>query len=183
MPKKNALTERVAGGKWGPAMSALRTDHHRAFVLALMEQVGEPNATLAAEVAGFGGESPVGLRVTAHRLIHDDRIQAAIQEEARKRLISGGLMASAELLRIVADRGHKDQLKAIGMLMDRAGMHALTEHKVTVENVSDREALARINQRLAEMGFDLEGRKKFLGRAGITDVEYEEVTADGAAPV
>lgn len=175
MPKTTALTAKVATGKWGPAMAALRSDNHRAFVIALMEQVGEPNASDAARAAGFGGENPGSVGVAAHRLIHDDGIQAAVQEVARKRLISGGIMASTELLRIVADRGHKDQLKAIGMLMDRAGMHALTEHKVTVENVSDKEALARINQRLADMGFDLEGRKKFLGRAGITDVEFEEV--------
>jgi hypothetical protein len=43
------------GGSWGPAMAALPSDRHRAFVLALFEVKPGYGANVAApKIAGFG---------------------------------------------------------------------------------------------------------------------------------
>lgn len=167
---------RIDAGQLGPAMKALPTDRMRAFVMALLS-LGNNDNTAAANAAGYSAESQNGLRVTAHRLAHDERILAAVQEEARRRIRSGAIMASSHLLNIADNPSHKDQLKAIDMLLNRAGLHATSEHKVTVEHVdaNEKEALARINAKMTALGFDDDQKKKMLGSYGITDVEFVEV--------
>jgi phage terminase small subunit len=159
-------------------MRALKTDRQRAFVVALLD-LGTSNATRAAQAAGFSEENRNAAKVTAHRLMHDESIQAAILEEAKRRINAGATAAVTHLLAIAENPEHKDQLKAIGMVLDRSGLHATTEHKVTVENTTESEALRRIHEKLEAMGLPVEERKSLLKKAGVVDVDFVEVT-DGA---
>ena len=147
-----------------------------------MLDLGSVDHTRCAAAAGYsaGPEGSSALRVTAHRLAHDEKIQAAIQEEARRRMKAGSIMAASVLLNIAGNPAHKDQLKAATQLLDRSGLHALSEHKVTVENTpADEKAMvARITELAKKLDID---PKKLLGERGIVvDAEYEIVeSGDG----
>lgn len=156
-------------GKWGAAMLALPTDRQRQFVMALVEY-GDINFTQAAIRAGF---SPASASVTGHRLAHDEGIQAAIREEAHRRLGSAGIAASSFLLSALSDPlvQTKDKLKAAEMIFNRIGLPAQSEHKVTVEHtMSDDEKLERIKELAAKHGVSVQS---LLG--DFVDAEFTEV--------
>ena len=191
MPARGKLTKAVFDGNaacaatrtavvmrgeanFGPAMSAL-TEKQRLFVLYLLES-GSDNHTRAAAFAGYASESENSLRVTAHRLAHDAKVQAAMHEEAQRRMRASAIMASSRLIEIANNPMHKDQLRAIGMLLNRVGLHEASEHKVTVEHtMSDSEMRARIVTLCNEMGID---PAKMLGHDAPKAIEadYVEVT-------
>lgn len=176
-----AVTLNMPDGKFGPAMEKLNP-RQRAFVLAMLDMGGAMNHTAAARAAGYSdtGGADSGIRVAGHRLAHDIKIQAAIREEAGRRMNSGAIMAASVLIDIAANPVHKDQLKAATQLLDRAGLNAVTEHKITVDHLGgdDRELLQRVKTMAKELGIDPE---KLLGTAGLTDVDFEVV--GGAAPI
>lgn len=167
------LIELQVEGAYGPAMRALPTDNQRRFVIALLE-LGNMNHTRAAQMAGYtGGDN--GLRVTAHRLFHDDAVQAAIHEEATRRLSSAKIMAVSKLLEIADTAPEpKDRLKAVGMILNRVGMHEKTEHHVTTQDVSktDEAMVERIKALASRLGLD---QRALLGEAGVVDAEFTEV--------
>lgn len=184
MARSVTVTHTVEDGDLGPKMRAL-THRQQSFVLALLIN-GDNNATRAAIDAGFK-QSPNSnsISVNAHRLIHDARVQEAIQEEATRRVNAGAILAASELLKIAKDPAHKSQLKAIGMVLNRAGLHEKTEHNVNVQHtISEGDLVANIKALAQELGVD---PKLLLGQAAgkkalpapITDVEYEEVSAAG----
>lgn len=151
-------------GSLGPAMNALANDNQRAFVIALLNN-GDDNHKRAALDAGYTGTDNA-LRVTGHRLYHDDGILAAIHEEAVRRLNAGKIMAVSTLLTLA--RGAQkdgDKLKAIDMILNRTGMHGMTEHKVTVNDISKTDAamVERINTLAKELGIPID-LEKMLGR-------------------
>ena len=169
----------IVEGRWGPHMAAL-TERQRAFVSAIME-MGDNNHKRAAAMAGFTGNDNT-LRVTGHRLAHDSRVQAAMQEEAQRRLNASTVMAVSVLVNIANDTimDPKHRIKAAGMIMDRTGLHAKSEHKVVTEDVSrtDEAMVARIKELASMLGID---EKKLLGqdraaRQPIVEAEFTEVT-------
>src|SRR5690349_3017404 len=101
---------RVEKGRLGPKMKALN-DRQQAFVVALLTQ-GTRNYAAAARTAGYQGEESGALRVSAHRLAHDERILAALREETERRMQASIGMAAEVLLSIAEDPTHKDRLKA-----------------------------------------------------------------------
>jgi phage terminase small subunit len=122
-------------GEMGPKMSALTTKQ-QAFIVAIME-LGTRDFTRAAAAAGYSeGGSHGALKVTAFRLAHDPRIQEAMFEFSQRRMNSGGPIAVDVVFEIMTDPTHKDRLKAAQIFLDRTGLHAKSEHKVTVEDVS-----------------------------------------------
>lgn len=162
-------------GRLGPKMKVL-TKRQRAFVVALLEQ-GDTNFMAAAGAAGYSAKSANSLRVAGHNLAHDTRIREAMHEVASQRLQSGLVMAASKLIEIAADAKAKDsdRLKAIGMIMNRAGMHEMSEHKVTVEHLgSDAEELKKITEELRSRGQDPAAFLKSFGLT-ITDAEYTVV--------
>ena len=164
-------------GKLGPAMLALPTDGMRAFVYAMLDTGGQ-NQMLCAKESGYTGTERT-LAVTGHRLAHDERVQAAIQEEARRRLNAGAILAVNTVLSIAANATHKDQLRAATAILDRTGLHTTSEHKVTVERSEDERAIIR---EIMEYGkkFNLDV-KALLGAQGIDietiDAEFTEATS------
>lgn len=154
----------------GPKMMAL-TPRQRAFVFAMLE-TGQDDHTRCARMAGYTGNDNV-LYVTAHRLAHDEKIQTAIHEQASKRLKAGAIMATGTLLAIAKNPVHKDQLKAALEIMNRSGLHAITESKVTHEHtLDDKAAIQRVKDLALSLGIDA---KKLLGNYGIVEAEYTEV--------
>lgn len=137
---------------FGPAMRALPTDGMRKFVMALLE-LGSNNHTRAALMAGYAAGSDNSLRVTAYRLAHDERVLAAIHEESHRRLHSGKIMAVSVLLNL-AERAAKDsdKLKAIDMVLNKTGLHNISESIVTTrdDSATDDAMIARITH-LAKM--------------------------------
>src|SRR5262245_16825879 len=88
-----ALAEAIAspldGAEWGPAMRALPSDRHRAFVLALYQiRPGYGAHVKAAKMAGFGTgtSSAKSWSVIASRLAHDEKILEALHEEDQRRI-------------------------------------------------------------------------------------------------
>lgn len=164
-------------GKLGPCMQAL-TDRQRKFVYAMLD-TGQVNHTACARVAGYQGDEDT-MKVTAHRLAHDEKIQAAIQEEARKMMGAAQLVATAHLVLIATNPAHKDQLSAIKELMNRSGLAAATEHKITVTHAVDRVGVLREIEALAkDSGMD---PRKLLSSYGVVvDADFTEIAPDASA--
>lgn len=174
---------------WGPKMAALPNERWRAFVLAFLD--GAPPGrnkglghTHAARKAGFEGNDAT-MRKTAYMLAHDTRIQEAIQEEARKRLVTSVPIALRALEDIAGKSSHKDQLSAAKTILDRTGLHETKETKNTHEYITDDPAmLERVRQLATQMGLPLE---KLIGRGAmeriappkpVLTVEFAELKGD-----
>jgi phage terminase small subunit len=145
-------------GELGPAMQVL-PERQRKFVLAYISlgQNGFRNNALAAREAGYTG-TPGALRVTGHRLSHDPNIQAAIMEEAKKRVcLAAAVVATPVLADIAMDKDIPAQhrIRAAIALADRGGMPAVSEQRVSVEHSVNREKMEELVGRLAaEIGVD-----------------------------
>lgn len=164
-------------GRFGPAMKAL-TVRQRAFVISMLE-TGKQNNQLHAMNAGYSGEGNQ-LAVTGYKLAHDDRIQAAIHEEAQRRLNAAAVIATSRVVSLLDSVDEKIQLKAAAMLLNRTGLHEKTEHKVTVAHVEEDSTLIEKAKRLAsELGVDI---TKMIGysqepnfdRGPVIDAEFSE---------
>lgn len=151
---------------------------------------GEPNYTECARAAGYSEGSEGGLRVQGYRLAHDEKIQAAIIEETRRRIRSYGALSAEIIIEIAQDQTAKqsDRLKAATLLMDRAGLHAVSESRQTIEHISsDPDRVQRVATLARALGIDaqalLGNRAAPLAIAAPIEAEYEDVTpvADDAA--
>ena len=113
--------------KTGPKMAKL-TPLKQAFVNVIMER-GNRNVTDAARAAGVVAKNEASLRSRAYQLWHDDDVQEAIEEEARRR-IKGMLPAAVKVAGDILENpqeGGATRLKAAQVIMDRAGIHAVSE--------------------------------------------------------
>lgn len=159
-------------GHLGPAMEAL-PPRQRQFVFALI-QTGCTQSK-AAELAGYAG-GPNTWKAMGWRLAHDSRVQAAIHEEAQKLIRSTSVMAINVITEIASNPKveAKDRLKAAVELLNRSGLHAHTEHKLTVEHHrSETEEVQRIRQFAEQLGLD---PRQLLGNAGVVvDAEFQIV--------
>ncbi len=177
-----ALALEPEEGKLGPEMRRL-TARQRVFVVALGMQRGRKDAPRAARIAGYSPGKPGSsqLRVQAHFLIHDAKVQAAIQEQARSKVNALTLQA-VDLLEDTmrdANSARGDRLKAAAMVLDRGGLHALSEHKIDV-NVNDTRAekLLRVATLAREMGKD--PRELLGGLADAIEGDFTVIERGGA---
>lgn len=187
-PTKNPLARsqavipdsEVTHGRLGPALAALNL-RQRKFVSALLD-TGGTNYKRCAMMAGYVGNDDT-MAVTGHRLAHDSKVLAAIEEESKRRVRASVSMATSQLVTIAESTPLvKDKLKAIEMILNRGGMHALTESRTTVEHTTDQLGMVeRITQLATKLGMD---PKALLGQhlpasapsePEPIDVEFEEV--------
>ena len=94
----------------------------RIFVRALFEKSGHGAGARAARAAGYGskgGATNTPAR-SANRLFNRPRVIAAISEMTGQQLRSGGPMAVKTVREIMADKTHKDRLKAARTIIERA---------------------------------------------------------------
>lgn len=161
----------------GPAMKEL-TDGQRGFVVAMIE-MGAPNPTEAARLAGFGGTDQA-TRVAARRLMGNPAILAALREETDKFMRGSVLIAGHALQEIALDRNHKDRLKAATELLNRADLIVKTTHEVIVtDKRTPADILATIHDMAKRMGDD---PRKLLGFDPV-DAEFEEMSSEGLEDV
>lgn len=176
----NTLAEplpEVEGAEWGPAMKALPSDRHRAFVLALYQiKPGYGAHVAAARLAGFGTStsSTKSWSVIASRLAHDEKILSALHEEDQKRIRASAPRAIRALANLIEDPEHKDHARGIAMVLDRVHP-AETTHTVKVEHrvplmVATAEIMARIAKLATRAGLDP------LRLAPPVDAEFVEIT-------
>lgn len=168
----------------GPKMQALN-ERQRAFVTACLE-IGKLDNTRAAALAGYTGDART-LGVTGHRLAHTLAVQEAMHEEAGRRLHGAKIMAVSELVNIAnSSMDEKVKLRAIGMILNRTGMHETSEHKVVTRDESKTEAamIERIEKLAKDLGIDprtLLGQRTPALPAPV-DAEFtvvEDATAEG----
>jgi hypothetical protein len=94
----------------------------RAFVEFLIVEPPTIGAqTRAARRAGYGTgrTTPTIMAKISSRLVRNEKILAAINEEARKLLRAGGLEASKALLALLHNPEHKDHARGIQMVLAR----------------------------------------------------------------
>ena len=121
-------------GEYGPAMKALPNDKWRAFVeFYLLEEPGRGAQTNAARRAGFGSprSKPIDMAHIGWRLMRDERMQAAIAEEARKLLRGSAPEAAKALIGLIRNPDHKDHARAIGMMLARTDPE-ITRHDMNI---------------------------------------------------
>ncbi len=166
---------------YGPKMAAL-TDKQRGFIDAMFS-MGGGNATKWAEAAGYSAVSKGSLKVQAHLLWHNEKIQAAIDEEAKRRF--KGLVPSAmkTLVDVMDNPQSTDaaRIKAGELLLNRGGFHGISEVRTTVEHIGDDpDQLKRISAMAAMLGLPVEqllGRRLAL-KAPVIDTVAEEIPAE-----
>jgi hypothetical protein len=132
---------------FGPAMSQLN-ERQRAFVIALV--TGQPGHGCLTRAYLAAGYQPGGDRVlagkAAYKLSRDERVLAAISEEARKIVRVHHPEASLALLNLIRNPDHKDHARALGMVLDRVDP-VNTHHSMTVVHKvvdPDQEALEEL---------------------------------------
>jgi phage terminase small subunit len=162
-PRRELAPLEPVDAKDGPAMLALPTDRHRAFVRALYTvRPGHGARVKAAKLAGWGTpqSSAQTMATIASRLSHDERVLAAIAEEDQKYIRSSAPRAMGALSRLIEDPRHKDHARGIAMVLDRTmpleTVHNVNlKHDVTPAFKETAEVLARIAQLAERFGVRL----------------------------
>ena len=169
----------MSKGRLGPKMKALN-ERQQAFVLNLLTQ-GSRNYSQAYRKAYPDAKGEDGIRASAHRLAHDEKILAALKEETERRIQASVAVAAEVLLSIAEDPTHKDRLKAATSILNRGGLHESIEHKVTHDVSTDAKSLlARFSVLAGVLGVD---PVTLLGRQGLAlpapeaeEGEFTEIT-------
>lgn len=161
-------------GSLGPAMLGLNVAQRRFALAAVMYPLAKD--WQIAKAAGYSDRSHGALRVTAHRLFHDEKILAAIKECADKEIRGSAMLGIATIKKIVRNDLHKDQLKAAQTLVGLAGFTVDQNINVnqTLRDESGKAILAQIAQLAAKLGVPLQ---QLLGasRPAAIDAEFSEV--------
>ena len=135
----------------------------------------------AANAAGYGTATSCdqkSLGVIANRIVHDDRVQAAIVEHSRTVLRAVPPEAIRALKELIRDPKHRDHARAIAMVIDRTDP-LQTMHTVKVED--HRPPSPEITQKVLDRIDDLARRAGLLPSPQIIDGECSDVTEQAPA--
>jgi phage terminase small subunit len=164
----------------GPKMQVL-SERERRFVYSYLNGGGR-DAADAARQAGYSDPGHgATIRVTAHRLLHSQKVLDALEEEGRKHFHGLLVPAVAAAGALIANPKHAQHAHAVFTTLARLGLGERTEHKVTVEHVADDRVLALAQRFAAELGVDemkLVGGNVIDGDVGAGNVRGV-VEADG----
>lgn len=164
-------------GQYGPAMEGL-SPRQRAYVLEFL-LAGGRDRTGCARRAGYGGPETTknAMYVASHRLANDEKIIAAITEETTRRMYGNVALALKNVEDVLKadDASNKDKLAAAKMVFDRGGIHARTEHVVTVENVTTEAQIKRVVALARAAGKD---PQQVLALIGIEYTPFEVVEVE-----
>jgi phage terminase small subunit len=164
-------------GEYGPAMRALNA-RQRAFVEFLILEPPTLGAqTRAARRAGYGTgrTTPTNMAKISSQLVHNEKVLAAINEEARKLLRAGGLEATKALIALLHNPDHKDHARAIGMTLARTDPE-IERHDFNVTHKilnPDEEALEELRA-LRELGTGRDKLLELFGGNGLARLEQLE---------
>lgn len=161
---------------YGPAMAALN-ERQRAFVLAMLTIPGCSHARAARE-AGYSDVAE-GAKVRGHYLAHSPNVQAALREEAGKRLNSLSVVAANVMMDIMLaeDSSSKDKLKAAMAVLDRTGFAAAQNINVnkTVTDQSGAAIMSQIRALADRLGVPVAGLLGKQPAVPAIDAEFSEV--------
>lgn len=170
-------------GDFGPKMKALPNDNWREFVRIYCRQGGR-NASRAYALA-YGIDPNDKSKHSTYacggwRLLQDDRCLAAILECTEAGLRAAAPLAKRVMLEIAEGEqfAASDRLRASIAIADRVGMHAKSEHKVTVERIDQDEGkMRRILLMAQQMGVPIESLagSKIAEQAKLIDMTPEPV--------
>jgi phage terminase small subunit len=164
-------------GELGPAMKALPAKWRSFVTFYLLENPGRGAQTNAARRAGFGTarSKPINMAHIAWRLMRDERIQAAIAEEARKLLRGSAPEAAKALIELIRNPDHKDHARAIGMMLARTDPE-ITRHDMNIVHRvvnEDDESLEELRA-LRQLGTTREKLVELFGGNGLARLEQLE---------
>jgi len=144
--------------EWGPAMAALPNERQRAFVCALYDEdaprKGEGLLLYAARKAGYGTamSSTKSLSVIANRIVHDDRVQAAVVEHSRSVLRAVPPEAIRALKDLLRNPKARDHARAIAMVIDRTDpLHTTTTLRIEDARPPSLELTQKVLDRIEEL--------------------------------
>jgi hypothetical protein len=145
----------VVDAKDGPAMLALPSDRHRAFVRAMYQvKPGHGAAVRAAKLAGFGTveSSASSMATIASRLTHDERVQQAFAEQDQLFIRASAPRAIRALSALIENPAARDHSRGIAMVLDRVHpaeqIHKLKHEYDVTPNARE---TAQILERIAEL--------------------------------
>lgn len=136
---RNGRNDKLAiESDYGPAMSSLSPLQQK-FVEGLIDKPLLSRPKILRE-AGYDGDDAAGRQMCV-RLMNNSNVLDAIQEVGRARL--RGIVPDAvhSLQAVIRDKKHRDHVKATLALMDRTGLHAVTESKQTITHTFDRDTV------------------------------------------
>lgn len=164
----------------GPAMLALSPTRRR-FVMELAHgPSGYGSDVRAARAAGYTGDDGA-VKVSAHKALHNAKVQEALREVGGKLIRASAFAAIRQTERIANDIEHRDCLRACLALMDRGGFAVETHHTVTVEHKSlDDQALEALHA-MRTLKASREQLEQMFGKNGL--LRYENMAAEKATPV
>lgn len=157
--------------EYGPAMAAL-SDRQRRFVMAML-MIPNCSHAKAAREAGYSDVKGAA-KVRGHYCAHNPGIQAALREEAGKRLNGLSVIAANVMMDVMLDERSpiKDKLKAASAVLDRTGFAAaqnINVNKIVTDN-SGRAIMERIEKAAAALGVDAAG---LLGLGPMKVIEHD----------
>jgi hypothetical protein len=137
----------------------------------------------AARAAGYSGDAHQ-LNSMAQKLLKDQRVVAAIKAETARRIRSLGPEAIQALTEIMHTPGHKDQLKAVNVVLERIDPVATKiDAHVTHEIVDHRkDALGQLRA-LKALGVAREKLEELFGYTGLGILEKQLAAEDAKAPI
>ena len=163
---------------YGPKMAALAPLQQKLVLVYLEHPTWGPTAL--AKAAGYADSSA---QVRGSINLRDPRVIAAINEEGERHFNgTGAAIALMGTLKLALNEGHKDHRWALEAILNRTGHHALSEHKVIVDDKrpeTHAEMLAFVKNAAAELKLSPQALAELTGEK-IVDVEFEEVTAEDA---
>lgn len=162
--------------EYGSAMAALG-ELQRRFVLALLDNPGCSHAQ-AARIAGYSDVAD-GAKVRGHYAAHNPKVQAALREEAGKRLNSLSVVAANIMMEVMLDEdaSRKDKLKAAMAVLDRTGFAAVQKIDVTRKDEGGANVLEQIKRLAEKLSLPVQ---QLLNKpaAPVLDAEFSEVKGD-----
>src|SRR5262245_31362592 len=109
-----------AQAELGPKMAACSAMERR-FVWALLMQQGTPSYAQAARDAGYS-DVKGGAKVSAHNLMHRDRVLEALDEVGRKAFRGLLIPAVKAAAALIDNPKHQDHLKTVLSTLSRLGL-------------------------------------------------------------
>lgn len=181
------------GMELGPRMRAC-SDRERKFVWFLLT-TADGNATEAARLAGYSdpgqhqitktGDRNPTIRIQAHRMMHNERVLAAIEEVGRKEFRALMVPAILANKRLLKDMKHKDHAKAVMSTLSRVGFAERSGVDVNVTGevtLNHTDAALEQLRALRDLGVPQEKLVEIFGYSGLTRYERMLEESDRRGP-
>ena len=175
MSQELTIPTETEAPEYGPKMSALAPLQRRLVEVYLEHPTW--SATAMALEAGYA-QSSAAVRGSIN--LRDPRVIEAINEEGSRRLRAGGPLAVMGLMKMVVNEAHKDHFRACVAVADRTGFHALSEHKVTVDDKrpqTKRELIDAVKNIAAELKLSPAMIAELTGEK-VIEAEFSELSED-----